>query len=221
MLRPRPTFTHSFETRLPRPRPRRFYLLRHGQSVANVLGLIASGPAIAGEAYGLTAEGREQVRRAVTAATESGILIRPCRVVSSPLLRSRESADGAAEALGLDGGYVVDDRLTERRFGALEGTSDTNYERVWALDRENPDHEEWAVESVRSLHARACSLVRELAAEECPDAVVLCTHGDVVSTLHCASLGLSLALHREVGALGTGEIRPLPSITRLLAFDRW
>lgn len=218
MLRPRPTFTYSLETPLPRLRPPRFHLLRHGHSVANALGLIASQRATAGEDYGLTAEGREQVRRAVTAATESGVLVRPCRVISSPLLRSRESANVAAQVLGLDSGYVVDDRLAERRFGTLEGTSDRNYEGVWALDLENPDHEEWAVESVRSVCARACSLIRELAAEE--NAVVLCTHGDVASTLHCASLGLPLALHREVGAFGTGEMRPLPSVTRLLAFDR-
>jgi broad specificity phosphatase PhoE len=195
-------------------------VLRHGRSVANVLGLIASEPATAAEAYGLAPEGREQVRRAVAAAAESGDLVRPWRILSSPLLRSRESADVAAEVLGVRGGYTVDDRLTERGFGVFELTSDENYERVWARDRENPDHVDWTVESVRSVCARVRSLLVELVRHRDPAAVVLCTHGDVASTLLCASLGLPLSRHREVGALGNGEIRPLPEMAQLLTFDR-
>ena len=63
------------------------------------------------------------------------------------------------------------------------------------------------VESIVAILERATGLVREL--EEGPGAAVLSTHGDVASVLYCASLGLPLSRHREVGALANGELRLL------------
>ena len=107
----------------------RIYLLRHGQSEANVKKLIASSPAAAGEAYGLTSTGRSQVRTSVMAALGAGTLPASCRVVSSPLLRARETAAIAADLLSTS--VHVDARLAERGFGEFELGSDEHYERVW------------------------------------------------------------------------------------------
>jgi probable phosphoglycerate mutase len=183
--------------------PIRLFLLRHGQSRANVEGLVASSLATAGEAYGLTPRGREQVRSSIGEAAASGILPQGCLTVSSPLLRARESAEVAAEVLG--GTVRLDHRLIERGFGSLERGPDAAYEGVWAEDRADPGHERWGVESVRSVLDRGSALLREL--ERSADVAILCTHGDVASVLLCASLGLPLGRHREVGALGNGELR--------------
>jgi hypothetical protein len=121
----------------------RFCLLRHGQSEANVRGLIASSLAVAQEAFGLTAVGRAQVRETVVAARSAGVLPLGCRVVSSPLLRARESAVIAADILGT--AVHVDTRLAERGFGDLELSSDDHYERVWGRDRADPAHDNWGV----------------------------------------------------------------------------
>lgn len=187
---------------LPSPR---VYLLRHGQSEANVRNLIASSPAAAGEAFGLTDTGRSQVRVSVMAALADGTLPSTCRIISSPLLRARETASIAADVLGTS--VILDARLAERGFGEFELGSDQHYERVWIEDRANPAHESWGVESVTSILDRVATLLRELHVSDGADAFLLCTHGDVASVLLCATHGVSLTQHREVGAMANGEVR--------------
>jgi broad specificity phosphatase PhoE len=183
------------------------FLLRHGESLANVAGLIASDPVNAA-AYGLTPRGREQVRVSVQAARSEGTLAGARRVVTSPLLRARESAEIAAEILGAE--LSVDARLSERGFGDFELLSDRSYEEVWSADRDDPTHERWGVESVASVLARARARLAEIEALPADGPVVLCTHGDVASVLLCAGAGVPLGRHRDVGALGNAELRLLP-----------
>ena len=184
-----------------------FCLLRHGQSEANVQGLIASSPAAAYEGFGLTAVGRSQVRTSLLAALDAGILPRNCHVVSSPLLRARESAAIAADVLGTT--VRVDPRLAERGFGEFELGPDVQYERVWTADRSDPAHETWGVESTKSILERVTALLRDLHESDSTGTFLLCTHGDVASVTLCATQGLSLSQHREVGAMGNGEVRRL------------
>jgi probable phosphoglycerate mutase len=185
----------------------RLYLLRHGQSVANVQRLIVSSPAAATESYGLTTTGREQVLRSVTEARASGVLSGRVHLLSSPLLRARESASIAGELLGVD--VRVDPRLAERGFGELELKSDDRYEQVWAADREDPLHVRWGVESTSAILTRVAALLRDLQRVDADGVFLLCTHGDVASVSLCAARGVALSQHREVGAMATGEIKRL------------
>lgn len=185
-----------------------FCLLRHGQSEANVQGLIASSLAAAREGFGLTAVGRTQVRDKVMEARAAGVLPEGCHIISSPLLRARETAAIAAEVLGTT--VRIDPRLAERGFGEFELASDNHYERVWLEDRADPAHEKWGVESTSAILERVTALLHELEDADGAGTFVLCTHGDVASVLLCASNGRSLSQHRDVGALGNGEVRALP-----------
>lgn len=194
------------------------YVLRHGRSIANEHGLIASSPTNAADAFGLTALGEEQVRESISRAQSDGLLTPPFTLLSSPLLRAKQSADVVAEVLGVS--PTIDTRLTERGFGDLELVSEDRYERVWAEDRLDPTHNAWDVESVSDVLSRVRQVVVECTAEEGTGTVVLCTHGDVASTLICASLGLALHRHREVGALETGELRALSTLDGLRETSR-
>lgn len=194
------------------------FLLRHGESDANVRRLIASSRANAAEALGLTPVGREQVRRSVYSARAAGLLPAASHVVSSPLLRARESAAIAAEVLGSV--VRIDDRLIERGFGDFELMSDAHYEQVWLADHTDPAHTAGGVESVLSILARVSALLRELEREAPDESVLLCTHGDVASVLLCATMGRPLNDHREVGAMHNGEVRALalePAVAAPLA----
>jgi broad specificity phosphatase PhoE len=74
------------------------------------------------------------------------------------------------------------------------------------VDRVDPTHTRFGVESVASILTRMAALLQELDASS--DAVhVLCTHGDVASTVLCAAGGHPLTRHREVGATENGELR--------------
>jgi probable phosphoglycerate mutase len=194
--------------------PPRFFLLRHGRSVANELGLIASHAVHAGDAYGLTPEGRGQVERSVQAAIADGSLIAPTVVVASPLQRGRESAAVAASLVGV---YpVIDPRLTERGFGDLDLGPDDAYAQVWEADRADPAHTRWGVESVHQVLRRAAGVVAALADGSPHGSVLLCTHGDVASVLLCAARGAPMGHHRDDGDLDTGGLREIPAIDRLL-----
>jgi probable phosphoglycerate mutase len=192
----------------------RLFVLRHGRSLANEQGLIASRVEHAGDAYGLTPLGRDQVRRSVARAKSRRSLTSPLLLVSSPLLRARDSAEVAAEVLGVS--PSVDERLRERDFGDLELGPDRAYARVWEADLGDPTHRRWAVESLTDVLRRAGAVVEELSRDPRVATVVLCTHGDVASTLLCASRGAPLGRHREVGALRTGALRRLRSVAPIL-----
>lgn len=189
-------------------------LLRHGRSVANEQGVIASRAASAEDAFGLTPSGRDQVVRSVARARSRGALHPPLVLVSSPLLRARESAQTAAEILDVT--PSVDQGLTERDFGDLELGSDGAYAAVWKEDLRDPGHRRWGVESVEDVLRRAGAVVEAWNRAEDVATVVLCTHGDVASTLLCAAHGAPLGRHREVGALATGALEALPAVEHLL-----
>lgn len=181
--------------------PPHLYLLRHGQSEANVQGLIASSLAVAADHFGLTEEGRAQVRS--TAERIAPRLGGSVTFLTSPLLRTRQTAEIALEVLG--GSIEVEPRLIERDFGALELERDSRYAEVWTVDRVDPSHDTFGTESPMAVLAR----VREVADEavrERDGAVVLVTHGDVASILLSAAQGAPLSQHREIGALDTGQI---------------
>jgi len=185
----------------------RFLLLRHGESAANVAGLIAASPANACDDFGLTPRGRHQVRRSLSVLRSDEWGRGSWAIVTSPLLRARETAALARELLG--GEVQVDGRLVERGFGELELGPDAWYRQVWEVDRADPGHRQWGVEPLTAILGRVFSLLEELDRQPAEFRFLLCTHGDVASTLLCAAQGARLSRHREVGGLSTGELRGL------------
>jgi probable phosphoglycerate mutase len=91
------------------------WLLRHGESDGNAAGRVQGQTG----GTGLSARGREQVAAAAGALADGPL--RPAAVVSSDLLRCRETAEVLAAALDLP--VTWDAGLRERSFGLLEGRS--------------------------------------------------------------------------------------------------
>ena len=189
----------------------RFFLMRHGQSQANVKGVICSDPAQGRTVYGLTEMGRYQVRRNAEEMRMSGQWHQECALVTSPFLRAVQTAEIVAEILGIPKAEQ-DERLRERFFGDLEGQSDSRYQQVWQQDQKDARHTQWQVESVDSVAARACALVNQLEQQHEEKTFVLVTHGDLCSILSCALDGENLRFHRQHTCLDPGTCCPL--ITR-------
>jgi broad specificity phosphatase PhoE/ribonuclease HI len=102
--------------------PTTFLLLRHGET-KHTASKVFSGSG--GDDPPLTATGEAQAAAAASALVDRGITA----VVSSPMLRTRQTAAAAADVLGLDV-RVVDD-LRECDFGAWEGASFAEVRERW------------------------------------------------------------------------------------------
>jgi broad specificity phosphatase PhoE len=87
------------------------YFIRHAQSEANLRDILASR-----RDFPLTEKGR---RDAEAIAGEFKQLAELDRIISSPLLRARQTAEPIAEAFGLE--VETDERLTEQELGIFAG----------------------------------------------------------------------------------------------------
>ncbi len=135
-------------------------LVRHGRTTANANGLLQGRLDLP-----LDDVGRAQV---AASAVRVGT---PDRVVSSPLLRARETAD----AFGLP--YEVDPRWEELHYGIYEGVAMSAVgEAVWARWRSDEDFAPEGGESLRHLEARVRAACEDLLAEASERVVVVTTH---------------------------------------------
>ena len=200
----------------------RYVALRHGESEANVQGIISSEPSVAVVQHGLSAAGREQAQQACVALVElaraSGCGL---AIVTSDFKRALETAQAVHEAAELAGvprwppqAPHVEVRLRERFFGELNGGSDANYGRVWAEDAVSAQHEAFGVESVDSVVARTGELLGDLdstaALREQKWLVCLVAHGDVLQIMQCAHFEQQdPRLHRQLEHLPTATPREL------------
>lgn len=154
-------------------RERVLFLVRHGQTVANARGRLLgrSDPA-------LTDLGRRQ------ACGLAALLPRPARLVSSPLLRARQTAAALAPA-GVE--VEVDERWVELDYGELEGLP------VSALPermREDPECVPAGGESVAAVGARVRAACAELAAPAADADVVVVSHVSPIKAAVAWALGV-------------------------------
>jgi probable phosphoglycerate mutase len=191
------------------PRPPEFaaalWLVRHGESTWNTLGL-AQGHRDDAE---LTARGAAQA----AAVAEQFRGLRVSAVFSSDLRRASQTADAFAAVLGLP--VIKDARLRERCLGVLEGTPLASVTpALTGLDGGrvvDPDARPRDGESVRDLYLRAAACCDDLARQ------LRGTVGDVVVVAHGGTLRVLRAYLSGV-AVGQMSWGPLEN-ARVLRFD--
>ena len=203
-----------------------YFALRHGQSLANVAGIIASNPKIACHKYGLSNAGKEQAKKAGRDVIEQytnsssshyeGILI-----LTSDLLRAKETADIVFQQIVKDPSIdnhqvkivLMETRLRERNFGEWDLQGDTHYQDVWQDDVLDPNHEINGVESVNQVTARATQMIIEWDNKqdlELQNHMIVCVaHGDVLQILQTAFMKMDPSQHRSLDHLETATLRPL------------
>lgn len=186
--------------------------------MANAAGIIISDPLSGSAGYGLTETGRQQA-----GAVDVSPLRKTSRVkiLSSPFRRARETAEIVAAAVGRDADsipVVLEERLRERYFGpSLEGSSNANYELVWAMDAVDPLALRYGEESVYSVAERLRAALQQHVLQDAaasgpadsrePAAIVLVSHGDSLQILQALFNGLDPKEHRSLTHLETAELR--------------
>ncbi len=185
----------------------RYFVMRHGESLANQQGLIVSSPDNGVDGYGLSQHGREQVGQSVLQARQQGFA--PTRIISSDFKRAKETALIAQQGFACEQEVVFSPQLRERFFGELELGSHANYQRVWDEDIRDSAHTFFQVESVDSVSARATALVRTLEKDFNGEVFLLVAHGDTLQILQTAFQQVAVAQHRALPHLETAEVREL------------
>jgi 2,3-bisphosphoglycerate-dependent phosphoglycerate mutase len=166
--------------------PTTVVLVRHGEAICNVEGVIGGRRGCTG----LTGRGRAQVEALASRLMETGELGAVGALYTSPLRRAVETAEILAPALGrrhCTGGLepAVDGDLCELRPGVADGLS-------WAVFAERYGEPDWdrdpgAViapggESWEGFVARAAAAVARLASAHPGETVVLACHAGVVES---------------------------------------
>jgi len=187
----------------------RYFVMRHGQSKANVAGIIVSRiETDASGDYGLSEAGREQVR----VAAQSCQLPARTLVCSSDFARAVQTARIVAEYLEAPP-VTVTSALRERSFGAWEGTPVENYHQVWAADQASGVAAN-GVEPADAVLDRATALVAGLERQHDNRDILLVSHGDTLQILQAGFARMDPARHRRLPHLETAEIRRMQLAAR-------
>jgi probable phosphoglycerate mutase len=186
----------------------RYSVMRHGQSQANLRGVIVSRiETDAGGDYGLTALGRDQVRAAALSCLPA-LSVRPAGVLiySSDFARAAQTA-GIMRAHLAAPDVVIAPALRERCFGDWEGTPTANYRGVWAADEAG--HADDGVEPAPAVLDRVTALIVDLEGQHTGRDILLVSHGDTLQILQAGFARIDPARHRHLPHLETAEIRQL------------
>ncbi|MFY1576185.1 histidine phosphatase family protein [Verrucosispora sp. WMMD703] len=168
-------------------------LLRHGRTTANADGGLAGRQPVE-----LDETGRAQA----TAVGERLRLVPLTAVVTSPLIRCRQTLDLALP----EASPVVDDGLIECGYGSWEGQplKKLAKEPLWPVVQQHPSAAVFpGGEAMAQMATRAVAAVRawdaRLSAENGPEAVWLaCSHGDVIKAIVADALGVHLDLFQRI-----------------------
>jgi broad specificity phosphatase PhoE len=182
-----------------------YRVMRHGQSKANEAGVIVSRiETDRGGDWGLSELGR---RQALAAAQQCGL---PADTVicSSDFSRAVQTAEIVRAHLGA-AEVVLTEALRERCFGDLEGTSASNYAKVWQADNADAGQAVGGIESAAAVLDRATALVADLERQYSGRDILLVSHGDTLQILEAGFLRMDPSGHRQLPHLETAQIREL------------
>jgi probable phosphoglycerate mutase len=181
--------------------------MRHGQSGANVLGVVVGDPRRGVAGFGLTERGRRQVIASVTAFKEMYTpSVNDTEIIASDFLRTRETAELLGKHLGNAIPVRLSERLRERSFGELEGMEHRNMAVL--LEREGLATliERYGCEPAESVHSRVVNVIRDLEYENPDKTLILVSHADPIQFLMAAFAGLDMSEHERIVPLNCAEV---------------
>ncbi len=182
-----------------------YWVMRHGESENNVKRVIDQGQG----KYRLTTIGKDQVRRAAERIRKTGIDL----VVSSDILRTKETAEIAASVLGVKVHY--DPLLREIAHPSFAGCHDSEYLKRYPTYEARFVERPEGGESLRDLRARMWDFLRETEAKYRGKKILIVSHEYPIWMLFHAAEGWTEAQAirekglREKPFIKNSEVAPL------------
>jgi 2,3-bisphosphoglycerate-dependent phosphoglycerate mutase len=158
-------------------------LLRHGESVGNASGVIQGQ-----QDYPLSQVGVQQAKALAAYWLARGVTME--RIISSPLLRARQTAEIISAAFEIE--VVLDPAWTERDYGAISGLTQEEYTKRYPGPP--PLLHPYAPfgltgESKWDLFLRAGKAIQNLLTKE-PGRILVVSHGGILNIAMYAILGI-------------------------------
>ena len=173
-------------------------LVRHGRTTANADGILA------GRTLGVSLDtiGRDQAAR--TGERLAGVPL--AGVVSSPLVRCRETAQLILDRQAGSLATPVEEDITECDYGDWQGRTlrDLAQEELWKIVQAQPSAVVFpGGESMAAMQSRSVAAIRRhdaaFEAEHGPGAVwVAVSHGDIIKSVLADALGMHLDLFQRL-----------------------
>lgn len=161
-------------------------ILRHGRTAYNATGRLqgrTDNP--------LDEVGEEQARRVARHLLPT--LDRDALIVSSPLVRARQTARAIAQDLDLD--VVIDDRWIEIDYGVYEGVPQADVPaEVWTKWRSDSSFAPEQGESLESVHERVARACDDIIATIDGRTVVVVTHVSPIKSSIAWALGVDVGI---------------------------
>jgi len=187
----------------------KYFAMRHGEAENTLVRKLSSDV----DTYGLTEKGKEDARTGSSRLKNC----MPTRIYSSPVLRARETAEIAAETLGLPkDSVIIDERLREFSFGELEGATLDEF-ITW---REGAQFDEALPggESYQDVRRRFGEFLYEMDETHTNECILMVTHGCGLEAFAVITDGLDAkaakarvsGVRPELGAVVPIPFVPLP-----------
>lgn len=186
-----------------------YFIMRHGESSANIEGIIVSTPENGMTGYGLSEEGRSQVKQSINQAKSDHQLDEKVRIISSDFKRAFESAEIVQQILGSKYLIEPEPRLRERDFGDFELLTNSNYQTVWDNDAQDSSHTHDNVESADEVMNRVTEFLWSIESYYDDQTFLLVAHGDTLQILLAAFKKHPASKQREIKHIETAEVRAL------------
>jgi isoleucyl-tRNA synthetase len=163
-----------------------YFLMRHGEADTNVTNTLSSKK---DAPMHLTKKGEEDVRDSAKNLGKKIDLI-----IASPFVRTRESAEIAAEALGLSKSDIVfDDRLGEYDLGKRDGISLEEWHLEYPAEVDRFEHGPEGGENDAQVRRRMGQVLWELEEKHAGKNILIVSHGTPLWLLKGAVKGLTKA----------------------------
>jgi len=181
----------------------RYFVLRHGETNNNVAGINSTVLGGAEKEHMLTEKGKKDSREAVEEIKKMGIT----RIISSPFMRTMETARTAADILGIPAEKIESDaRLREVEVGEFEGTTYKEYNAYFSSTSERFDKRPDGAETLGDVRRRMGEFIYELESKYQGENILVVSHGDPIWMLWLLAEGKPKHCIDDVFYLERGKV---------------
>lgn len=184
-----------------------YFTMRHGESTKNTQALVTNAY---DAPYPLTEKGIGDVKK-----TAKELMGKVDLIITSPVLRAKETAELVATEIGMSvDEVIIDERIRETEHGVYEGRPLSEYREQYGAGIHKFEAKPEGGENWSDLRARVGDFMYELEKKYHDKRILIVSHGDPLTMLHASVAGLS----KEDTVATYSDAYPEKGVARELSF---